>query len=297
MSPRAIDVLGVPFNSSGTTDGVARGPEALRAAGLIGALRAAGVDVRDRGDLALGPTSPVRDPASHVIAPAALAAMIRSVRVEVDASLHDGRFPLVIGGDCPILLGCLGAPSLKTPGVLFVDGHEDAWPPRASTTGEAADMELGFALGLTIDGLPDDLVAEIPRVDPRRVVVIGARDASELAEAGVESIGGLVEIMPAEAFDPDEAARIGAAAMERLARAGPPWYHVDFDVLSTASLGSVDYPQLGGLDWATLTTLSIGVLSGGAVAGWDVTIYNPDLDRYGGDARRIVGYLADVLCV
>jgi arginase len=250
MSPRAIDVLGVPFNSSGTTDGVARGPEALRAAGLIGALRAAGVDVRDRGDLALGPTSPVRDPASHVIAPAARAAMIRLVRVKVDASLDDGR-------------SC---------------GHG-----------------ARFALGLTIDGLPDDLVTELPRVEPQGVVVIGARDASELAEAGVESIGGLVEIMPAEAVDTGEAARIGAAAIERLARAGPPWYHVDLDVLSTASLGSVDNPQLGGLDWVTLTTLSIGALSGGAVAGWDVTIYNPDLDRNRGDARRIVGYLVDVL--
>ncbi len=35
-------------------------------------------------------------------------------------------------------------------GVLFIDGHEDAWPPELSTTGEAADMELGFALGVTV---------------------------------------------------------------------------------------------------------------------------------------------------
>jgi arginase len=292
---RAIDVLGVPFNSSGTTDGVARGPEALRAAGLIGALRATGVDVRDHGDLALGPTSPVRDAASHVIAPAALAAMIRSVRVEVDASIHDGRFPLVIGGDCPILLGCLGAPLLDAPGVLFVDGHEDAWPPRASSTGETADMELGFALGLTIDGLPDELVAEIPRLEPRRVVAIGARDATELAEAGVESIGRLVDMIPAEAVDPRSASGIGAETMDRLALSGPTWYHVDLDVLATASLGAVDYRQSGGFDWATLTALSAGALSSAAVAGWDVTIYNPDLDPDRADARRIVRYLADAI--
>ena len=36
------------------------------------------------------------------------------------------------------------------PGLLFVDGHEDAWPPSASPTGEAADCELGLALRLFV---------------------------------------------------------------------------------------------------------------------------------------------------
>jgi len=83
--------------------------------------------------------------------------------------------------------------------------------------------------------------------------------------------------------------------MEHLARTGRSWYHLDLDVLSTASLGAVDYRQPGGFDWATLVALSRGALAGGAVAGWDVTIYNPDLDPSGADARRIVQYLVDVL--
>jgi hypothetical protein len=32
-----------------------------------------------------------------------------------------------------------------------------------------------------------------------------------------------------------------------------------------------------------------------SVLGWDVTIYNPDLDPGGGDAERIVRYLAAAL--
>ena len=122
---RRIAIVGVPFNSSGTTDGVARAPAAIRRAGLVDALRAVGLDVEDRGDVPLGPTSPDRDPVSHVIAPIALAAMIGVVRNEVDRALKAGRFPIVLGGDCPILLGCLGASALGAPAVLFVDGHED----------------------------------------------------------------------------------------------------------------------------------------------------------------------------
>ncbi len=268
-------MIGVPFNSSGTGDGVALAPAALREAGLVDGLRAAGVEVRDRGDLELGPTSPVRDPASHVIAPAALTGMIRAVRDGVDAIVRAERFALVLGGDCPVLLGCLGAPALGAPGLLFLDGHEDAWPPAASTTGEAADMELGFALGRTIGGLPDDLLAELPRLEPGRVVVIGARDATELAEAGVASIRGIVEIIGPDAIATDGAERLGTATMERLLGAGRGWYHVDLDVLATASLRAVDYPQPGGLDWTALTALSRGALAHPAVAGRDVIIDNP----------------------
>jgi arginase len=68
-------------------------------------------------------------------------------------------------------------------GVLFVDGHEDAWPPQASPTGEAADMELGFLLGRTTE-LPPGLRSLIPQVDPRRITVFGARDEAELATRG-----------------------------------------------------------------------------------------------------------------
>lgn len=292
---RRIAIIGVPFNSSGTTDGVARAPAAIREAGLVDALRAVGLDVEDRGDVPLGPTSPDRDPVSHVIAPIALAAMIEGVRDEVDRAVKAGRFPIVLGGDCPILLGCLGASVLGAPAVLFVDGHEDAWPPETSTTGEAADMELGFALELSIGTLPDPLRQVLPRLDPGRVIVVGARDEAELDEAGVPSIDDVVEVIRPAAIRSDGADRLGASAVARLAASGTPWYHVDLDVLATASLAAVDYPQAGGLDWRTLSALSRGALGHPAVVGWDITIYNPDLDPDGDGAKRIVRFVVETL--
>jgi arginase len=286
-------LLGVPFNSAGRTDGVARGPAALRGAGLVQALSAVGVDLTDKGDVELGPTAPERDPKSGLIAPSALAGMIAAVRAEVEAIREAGAFPLVIGGDCPILLGCLSARPESPPGLLFVDGHEDAWPPALSTTGEAADMELGFALGLTVDGLPEQLASVIPRLDPDRIVVIGARDGRELAEAGLTSISDVVQIVRQDAVAAAGAGRVGADAARRLARRGPWWFHVDLDVLSTESLGAVDYRQAGGFDWETLELLTRQALEGPGLIGWDVTIYNPDLDPDGTAAKRIVRYLAD----
>lgn len=162
-APRVVDVIGVPFNSAGSNSGVARAPAALRAAGLIDAIKRAGIDVTDRGDLRVEATTAGRDPASHVIAPESLGSMIRGVGSRVAESLERGAFPIVIGGDCPILLGCLAgfATPRSSVGLVFVDGHEDAWPPDQSPSGEAADMELGFALGLTIGDLPRDLQVRI----------------------------------------------------------------------------------------------------------------------------------------
>ena len=293
IQQRRVDIIGVPFNSSGTNDGIARAPDALRRAGLVEGIRDAGVDVLDSGDVALGPTSPRRDPTTHLISPMALVAMTRAVRARVEASLRTGSFPLVIGGDCPILLGCLGAAGDEV-GVLFVDGHEDAWPPELSTTGEAADMELGFALGRTGGGLPVDILQEIPRVAADAVVVLGPRDEVELAEAGVSSIADFVKVVrPGQlAPQPEE---VVSAAVASFGRRPGWWLHVDLDVLATDSLDAVDYRQPGGIDWDVLTRLTRTALALPGAIGWDVTIYNPDLDPDGTGARRIVRYLADAL--
>lgn len=292
---RRLDIIGVPFNSSGTTDGVARAPAALRRAGLIVALRDAGLDAVDSGDIELGPTNPGRDPTTHLIAPTALVAMIRAVRGRVATSIRSGAFPLVFGGDCPVLLGCLGAAGDgASPGLLFIDGHEDAWPPELSTTGEAADMELGFALGMTVAGLPDDLQREIPHVTADEVVVLGPRDERELAEAGVPSIADVVRVVR-----PDELAaqpaEVASAAVASFGHRPGWWLHVDLDVLSTNSLDAVDYRQPGGVDWDVLTRLTRTALALPGAIGWDVTIFNPDLDPDGTRAQNIVRYVADGL--
>jgi arginase len=297
LSGRAgVHLLGVPFNSKGRADGVALGPAALRDAGLVQALTAAGVDLTDRGELELGPATAERDPRSGLIAPAAVVEMIRAVRAEVQAIREAGAFPLVIGGDCPILLGCLDERGLAAPpGLLFVDGHEDAWPPALSTTGEAADMELGLALGLTVAGLSEGLATVLPRLDRDGAVVVGPRDQRELAEAGVTSLSDVVQVVRQDAVAAAGADRVGADAARRLAARGAWWFHVDLDVLSTDSLGAVDYRQPGGFDWDTLELLTRRALSSPSLIGWDVTIYNPDLDPKRTDAKRIVRYLSEAL--
>jgi arginase len=292
MSLRTVHILGVPFNSAGRSGGVAGGPDALRRAGLLRALDARGLKTTDRGNVSLGEPAQVRDPASLVTAPEALAAMIRRTRTAVRAIVDEGGLPLVIGGDCPVLIACLAAVQpAAPPGLLFIDGHEDAWPPGSSTTGEAADMELGFLLHRTTDRLPPELLHEIPHLATDRVVALGPRDAIELAEAGVPSVRDAVPIISPESIARDPA-RVGKTSAARVAATGSWWLHVDLDVLCSESLSAVDYPQPGGLSWKELTALTTHAVGVRGLLGLDVTIYNPDLDPAGIGAESIVRYLA-----
>jgi arginase len=288
---RTIGLLGVPTNSAGTIDGVARGPVVLREVGLVDALHRH-AKVHDYGDVTLPDPSPTRESRSHVIDPDGLDALVARVRDAVAPILDNGHLPLVIGGDCPLLLGCLAASSGRDRvGLLFVDGHEDAYLPVQSSTGEAADMELAFALGLADASWSPELATLLPLVAPADVQILGARDAESLRAEGVASLRERVALVDGERLAADPA-RIAASACASLP--DPWWFHLDLDVLSTEALPAIDYPQPGGLGWDELVVVATTALRADP-RGWDVTIYNPDLDPTQVHARRIVRFLGSVI--
>ena len=218
------------------------------------------------------------------------------VTAAVRSARAGGRFPLVIGGDCPVILGALAAlqDEHPQPGLLFTDGHEDAWPPSASPTGEAADCELGLALRTFDADLSPRLRDALPRMRPEDVVAVGPRDEDELAAARIPSLAGRLRrlIRPAELAATDSA--VAAAAAVQLLPA-PWWLHVDLDVLATASLAAVDYRQAGGLTWDQLSQITSTALAADGCAGWSVCIYNPDLDPDRQGADEIISYLTQAI--
>ena len=288
-----LSIIGVPTNSSGRRNGVAGAPAALRQAGLLEAVGRF-CDAKDEGDVVFSKPSTVRDDKSGIIAHDSLASMIVAVRNAVAKAMQEGRFPLVIGGDCPVLLGCLKA---NDAGLLFVDGHEDAYPAHQSPTGEAADMELGFALGLYLPRQLQKAVGPTPLIKTSRTCIMGARDKTILENTGVKSLDGVVAefYSDSDLRQADIADRTGKVLQRLAAKSGKVWLHVDLDVLSTRAMPAIDYPQRGGLSWKQLEQLVNAAMSSGRIIGCDVTIYNPDMDPVGRHAKRIVRFIADTI--
>jgi arginase len=284
-------VIGVPYNSAGPRTGVAAAPVVLAEAGLV--------PLTDLTLIDLPPGVAERGP-SGLLAEHLLVEMIAKVADAVSGAIRAGTRPLVLGGDCPVLLGALvaGRELFGRMGLLFVDGHEDAWDPHRSPTGEAADSELGLALGHDPTGLPEPLAELVPLLDPAEVVILGARDADELAAHGQPSLAGTVELRRPNQLRDDGIAETTAGAIATIREAlpiGSPWWlHVDLDVLATDQLAAVDYPQVGGLTWVELTALAGTALAEPDCRGWTLCIYNPDLDPDRDETRKIVDFVADV---
>lgn len=287
-----FELVGVPYTSMAAPGGIARAINVLRSTGLVKRLRDAG-DVDDAGDLSLVEGDGVRGTAG-LLNEAALARLVVATGAAVASSQSRGRVPLLVGGDCPVLLGALAAirDCYGTAGLMLVDGHEDAWPPRLSPSGEASDSEVALALGLVDEPLPEPLDSLVPLLAPDTVAMLGPRDRAEIEAGGGSSLAQGVALFRDDrdirAAGPVASAREADTAIGR--RAAAFWLHLDLDVLSTEQFAAVDYPQPGGLTWRELHEIAVTALTAPRCAGASIVIYNPDRDRDRVGAARVVRF-------
>jgi len=287
-------MLGAPWDSSGSGRGEAHAPAALRSAGL-----AELVDV-DLGDAATVIADARRDPESGVRALADTLAAARAVSSSLAQGLraNPGRRPLVIGGDCSLLLGVFAhlRPALGDVGLWFVDGHPDYADATASESGETADLELAALTGAGPSALVG-LGGVVPMVPARHVAVIGHRTADLEPAAAAELARLPADVLTIDAAstirDPAAAADRAAAWAERLRL--PMWLHLDVDVLDPADMPAVTYPQGGGPDLDQLAVLLAPLAASPNLVGVSVADFRPDLDPDGHHAARLVDLLDRVL--
>jgi arginase len=155
-------LVGAPLDCSGTDRGEARAPEALRDAGL-----AERTGARDAGDVDATVDDPNRDARTGVVGFEQIRRASSQIDSAVEAVLEEGEKPLVVGGDCTVLVGALAAAKerLGRVGLVFVDGHLDYFGGETSPSGEAADMDLAFVTGNGPEGLVD-LASPPPIAEP-----------------------------------------------------------------------------------------------------------------------------------
>lgn len=274
--------LGLRPPGPGSVPGADKAPLALREAGLHDRLQRAGAGyagVVQAGRYVDDPgraRDEVRNQAAIIDHSLRLAERIGEV-------LDSGARPIVLGGDCGILLGAGIALRRRGggAGLVHVDGHTDfRHPGNSAECASLAGEDLAAAIGrhwpaiANVNGLAPYFAAE-------RVAHIGCRDDDEHLDEALAVLGAVVTAADAAGDGVAAAARARAAA----GRSGGYWLHVDVDVLDPSVLSAVDSPEPGGLDGQQFVRLLQALMTG--ALGVQFTVFDPDRDGGGAQARML----------
>ncbi|MBV8345258.1 MAG: arginase [Candidatus Eremiobacteraeota bacterium] len=285
LSPvRRVDIVGVPMDLGASRRGVDMGPSAVRYARLHEKLRGLGIEIVDRGDLAV----PIRESANSEDASAKFFTVISSVchdlALLVEQAVSAGGMPIVLGGDHSIAMGTLtgltrayGSP----PGLIWVDAHADINSPSSSTTGNVHGMPLYFALknGFAVR---------------ERTVQIGLRDVDAdekrlLREFGVKTFTmtdvdkrGMMHVM-------DDARAIAGAD------AHPIHVSFDMDAIDPSEAPGTGTPVKGGLSYREAHLVMEMLADSGQLGSIEMVEINPIFDTRNQTASLAVGLICSAL--
>ncbi|MFC0033932.1 arginase family protein [Micromonospora chaiyaphumensis] len=288
MTAQGWYLAGAPWDCSGLGRGERLAPAALRAAGLSELVP------DDAGDAPIVIDDDRRDDATGVRAleQTTRAATVLADWLDAAAGRRPGHRPLVVGGDCSLLLGVL--PWLRRSrgrvGLWFVDGHPDYLDGPSSPTGETADMDLALLTGSGPERLTAPAGSTAPLVAPADVVLVGhrTRDLDPEAAAEVARLPDSIRRIDAPAVV-GAPRRCGERAAALLAGVdGGVWLHVDCDVLDPAAMPAVSYPEPGGPTAGQVADLLAPLVAGPRLLGVSIADFRPDLDPDGTHAATLV---------
>ncbi|WP_102349489.1 arginase [Bacillus sp. Marseille-P3661] len=245
-----ISIIGVPIDLGQTRRGVDMGPSAMRYAGVIERLENLNYDIEDLGDIEY--RRPTR---KEVISDTNLknlkevADVSEKLAAKVAETVSHNRFPLVLGGDHSVAIGTLAGISkhYSNLGVIWYDAHGDLNTAETSPSGNIHGMPLAVSMGL---GHPDltNIAGYSPKVDPKNIVIIGARSLDQGEKELIREKGIRVYTM-------HEIDRMGmTAVMEETinylsARTDGVHLSLDLDGLDPSDAPGVGTPVIGGISY------------------------------------------------
>ena len=288
---RRVSVLGVPTSAGSHNPGQDKAPAAGRAAGLIGALPAAGLDVEDRGDLVATPYRPV-EPDGGLRDADRVAEVARRVATEVASIRAAGRLPLVLGGDCTITLGALDG--FGEGGLVYFDGDADLTTPERSGSAVADTMGMTHMLG---GGSPRlaRLGSRYPLLRPGQVVLFGFDPAELDTGEWTELVSRHLYAAPAPAVRADPAGEAQRARGYLDRRSVSYLVHFDVDVLHTGLFPLANYPHFAGLTLDEVSACLNEFARGERFGGLVITEVNPDHDPSGQMLRALTARVVRAL--
>lgn len=292
MSIRSYAVLAAPSTLGLAADGVEELPEQLLKNGLADRIRACSA-----GRLTVPSKQTAIESETRVLNAHEIAEWSPTLANAVEELLNKREFPIILGGDCTIVLGSMLALRRRGRyGLLFIDGNADFFQPEAEPNGEGASMDLAFVTGHG-PAVLTQFEGYCPLVRDEDVVAFGFRDHEDQAEFGSQPLPAQLRTYDLPAIRQMGIEAAATAAVEHLTRAELDGFfiHIDADCLDDSIMPAVDFRLAGGLSWSELATVLRTALASDEAVGLEVAIYNPRLDPDGRAGRGLTDVLVSAL--
>lgn len=286
---KKISVIGVPMGLGAGRRGVELGPAALRHAEVIEHLQAMDLEVEDRGDIDVprklsANTHPMKHRPEVLAVNKALAEEVRKIKEE-------GNFPLILGGDHSLAIGSIAgvAKDEVRIGVVWVDAHGDFNDIQSSPSGNIHGMPLAISCGIGDEEFVN-IGGYTNKVDPKRVVVLAARDLDAGEVALLKKHG--VKVYTMEDIDLLGIRVVMQDVVEYL-KENCDCIHLSYDIDSVdPSLApGTGTAVLGGLTYREAHFIMESLYESGLVESLDMVEVNPLLDDKNKTAELAVNLL------
>jgi arginase len=265
--------LGLKCLQPGTEPGVKFLPDALRKTGF-----AASAGITQTIQVPAPPYNMESDDVIKIRNAAAIVDYSVTLAKHIQEAIERNLIPVVIGGDCSILLGnALGLKNMGNYGLFYIDGHTDYMLPEHSGTEGAAGMDLALITG-NGPAILSDIDQRSPYIKEEHVYAYGNRDQLDwyvdliknsrisyydlpgIRDSGIDSITA------------DFLTMIGRNHLDGF------WIHFDVDALHNDIMPCVDSPQEDGLSYEELQQTLQPLLASPYFRGINITILDPSLD-------------------
>ena len=277
---RHISLIGAPTDIGAGARGASMGPEALRVAGLRGALESHDLTVIDKGNLT-GPANPWLPPVDGYRHLDEVVAWNRAVHDAMYAELAAGHLPILLGGDHCLGIGSISAVARhcratgKKLRVLWLDAHADFNTSVLTPSGNIHGMPVSCLCGHGPQALIE-IGGAVPAINPKWVRQVGIRSVDAGEKRFVHQAG-------LEVFDMRYIDEMGMRHTMELALATldeNTHLHVSFDVdfLDADIAPGVGTTVPGGPTYREAQLCMEMIADTGRLASLDVMELNPALD-------------------
>ncbi|MET1033004.1 MAG: arginase [Candidatus Saccharimonadales bacterium] len=293
QADKTVQLIGVPLDLGAENLGVSMGADTFRYQGIVGKLKSAGLEVRDKGNVSV--KSRVQVPVGDNLK---LRRIDEIVRVsEETAKITEkvaaaGQHCIVLGGDHSICLGAVAGASAGLKGdlgLIYFDAHGDMNTDKTTPTGNIHGMQLASLMGF---GAPElaHVHGKQTKIRKENLVHIGGCDFDQaeldlVARENLQAFS-MLDLM-SKNLSP-----LFAMIDTLAAQVNNIWVSLDLDAIDALYAPGAGMPNKKGLTYREIAAIADYIGQKCNVIGVDVVEYNPLQDENGKTAELAIELIA-----